>query len=194
MATLNKVLTSILKSSTYKTFLIAGLFMATESSFGAISKKGWQNTPSPEDWTAFLAKTDTARLKDWSLIKSQGLGFEDLSWEWRLGWVRTCSTASSEECGGIMQLGLFDKALVVRAESATRLGQRFAGTGHPPAIRLLRTAYGIQQNSRSKQPMFVQYRILQALNQIGGEGTAIGKQLSLNSSSTMKYWTRIASK
>lgn len=194
MTRLYKLLSSIFNSMIYKTFLIAAVCIWSDSSFASDYKKAWQSTPSAENWQAFLAKSDETRLQEWARIQSSGLAFEDLSWEWRLAWVRTCSTAASSICGDIMQLGLFDKALVVRAESATRLGQRFAGTGHPPALRLLRTAYSIQQNSRSKEPMFVQYRILQALNQIGGEGLAIGKHISLNSTSTSRYWTSIASK
>lgn len=190
----HKLSTSNLKSLTYKSFLVFILALLPSLAQAAISKKAWKSTPSKQNWSAFFAMNEAQQAKEWSLIKSYGLAFDELSWEWRLGWVRACSTAKSKDCGNIMQLGLFDKALVVRAESATRLGQRFAKTGHAPAIRLLRTAYAVQQNTRSKEPMFVQYRILGALNQIGGEGIAVGRQLSLNSSRTSQYWTRIASK
>ncbi len=194
MESWNKVLTSALKSMSCLAFSIFMSLIAPLEAKASPSKKAWQETPSAEDWKTFMALNESGLTKEWKAIRTLGLSFDELAWEWRLGWVRSCSTGGSQECGNIMQLGLFDKALVVRAEAATRLGQRFAGTGHPPAIRLLRTAYSIQQNSRSKEPLFVQYRILAALNQIGGEGRTIGKQLSLNSNRTSQYWTRIASK
>lgn len=109
-----------------------------------------------------------------------------------MAWVRSCTRSSSLDCSRILQHGLFDKALVVRAEAASRLGDRFAGTGHKPVIRVLRTAYGIQQNSRSKKPLFVQYRILHALNKIGGDGVEVGRRLAINTQSTKDYWTALA--
>ncbi len=194
MGLLNKVSKWRQKARTYQSFILVLTLTLSSAGLAASSKKSWQNTPTPEDWSSFFESSDKDRLKTGDHIKTYGLTFEDLSWEWRLGWVRACTAASSKVCSDIMQLGLFDKALVVRAEAATRLGQRFAGTGHPPALRLLKTAFAVQQNSRSKEPLFVQYRILSALNQIGGEGSAIGKQLSMNSQRMTNYWTRIASK
>lgn len=194
MGSCHKVSTSILKSATYLLFFMISLILTSGFAYGKIEKKNWQQSPSKKDWSAFNAMSPSEKAKEWAHINSYGLTFEQLSWEWRLGWVRACSTAGSKDCSDIMQLGLFDKALVVRAEAATRLGERFAKTGHPPAIRLLKTAYAIQQNSRSKEPLFVQYRILAALRQIGGEGEAAGKQLSLSNPQTSQYWSSIASR
>lgn len=188
-----KLLRPFLISSTYKWFVVFGLLLSGSLGFAKGAGWDWKEAPSTENWKAFFKMTSQEKAQEWTDLEKKGVTFEALSWEWKLAWVRSCTYSSSQDCSKIVQLGLFDKALVVRAEAATRLGQRFTGSGHKPAIRLLKTAYGIQQNTRSKEPMFVQYRILQALNLIGGEGRAVGKQLSMNSNDLQKYWNRIAS-
>ncbi|MBC7660590.1 MAG: hypothetical protein H7249_12910 [Chitinophagaceae bacterium] len=153
----------------------------------------WKASPSAENWKEFFKISAEQKAQTWTNLQKEGLVFEAMSWEWKLAWVRSCTLSSTKDCSNIMQNGLFDKALVVRAEAATRLGQRFTNTGHAPAIRLLRTAYAVEQNSRAKEPLFVQYRILQALNEIGGEGRIVGKELARGSESMNTYWSRIAS-
>ena len=190
---LQKTLRPSLISMTYQLIVVFGFFTNAGLAKAKASDWNWTQSPSTENWKAFFQFTDLERGQEWKALEKKGNSFEALSWEWKLAWVRSCTYSSTQDCSKIIQLGLFDKALVVRAEAATRLGQRFAGSGHKPAIRILRKAYGIQQNTRSKEPMFVQYRILQALNQIGGEGRSVGKQLSMNSEGLHKYWTRIAS-
>ncbi len=180
-------------STTYNLIVVLGLCLSSTLSFAKGTNWSWTESPSTENWKAFFKMNDQDKALAWKALEKKGGTFEALSWEWKLAWVRSCTFSSTQDCSKIVQLGLFDKALVVRAEAATRLGQRFADSGHKPAIRLLKTAYGIQQNTRSKEPMFVQYRILQALNQIGGEGRGVGKQLSMNSDGLHKYWSRIAS-
>ena len=190
---LQKSIRPSLISRTYQIIVLLGLLANASLASAKASDRDWTKAPSTENWKAFFQLTDQEKAQEWKAVEKSGLTFEGLSWEWKLAWVRSCTYSSTQDCSKIVQLGLFDKALVVRAEAATRLGQRFAGSGHKPAIRILRTAYGIQQNTRSKEPMFVQYRILQALNQIGGDGKGVGKQLSMNSDGLHKYWTRIAS-
>jgi hypothetical protein len=180
-------------SMTYQLVIVLGLFASSAQAASKGLEVDWTKAPSTENWKAFFKLPDAEKAQKWKSLEAKGQSFEALSWEWKLAWVRSCTFASTQDCSRIVQQGLFDKALVVRAEAATRLGQRFAKSGNPAAIRLLRTAYGVQQNVRAKEPMFVQYRILQALNEIGGEGQAVGKQLAMNSNSLHKYWTRIAS-
>ncbi len=180
-------------SVAYQLILGLGIFFSAATVHAATPGWDWTKSPSTEDWQAFFKFSDLDKAKEWTRLSAKDIDFEEMSWEWKLAWVRSCTFSSTKDCSQIVQLGLFDKALVVRAEAATRLGQRFAGSGYRPAIRLLRTAYGIQQNIRKKEPLFVQYRILQALNKIGGEGAEVGKQLAMNSTNMHKYWTRIAS-
>jgi hypothetical protein len=151
---------------------------------------GWKAKPTKSKWKDFFALSTPQQE---ALIgKSRNPRFNELHWEWRLAWVRACGQGNGPACGQILQLGLFDKALVVRAEAANRVGNRFAGSGHPPAIRILRTAYGIQKNQRNGTPLFVQYRILHALNRIGGDGVKVGRELAMNLQPTRHYWSKIA--
>lgn len=170
--------------------LCALLSLAVGRPASATPNWDWTKKPSNHQWKAFFALSAAEHAKLWK--KNEGLAFDAMAWEWRMAWVRSCTRSSSLDCSRILQHGLFDKALVVRAEAASRLGDRFAGTGHKPVIRVLRTAYGIQQNSRSKKPLFVQYRILHALNKIGGDGVEVGRRLAINTQSTKDYWTALA--
>lgn len=158
----------------------------------------WKKSPSDESWKSFVKLPPSKKAKLWARVHEQGLSFEDMAWEWRLGWVKACSTSEEEWCSSILQHGLFDRALVVRAETAARLGDRFAGTGHKPVLRLLATAYAVKQNSKSsaqasQEPLYVQYRILHAIKQIGGPtGLELGERLARGTQGTAQYWKLLA--
>jgi hypothetical protein len=153
----------------------------------------WQKSPEKKAWQTFMKMSEPQHQTLWKSLEKQGLAFEKLSWEWRTGWIQVCARRSSALCGHILQWGLFDRALVVRAKSASSMGERFAGTGHAPALRLLATAYAVQQNKKGRDPLYVQFRILHAIQQIGGkEGQALGQKLAHTSPATAKYWTRLA--
>jgi hypothetical protein len=159
------------------------------------SRVGWNWAVSPEkkDWQTFMKMNESEHQALWKDLETRGLAFEKLAWEWRTGWIQACARRSTTLCSHILQWGLFDRALVVRAESASSMGERFAGTGHPPALRLLATAYAVQQNKKGKDPLYVQFRILHAIQQIGGkEGKALGQKLATGSPATARYWTRLA--
>ncbi|MCX6129388.1 MAG: hypothetical protein NTX25_10050 [Proteobacteria bacterium] len=153
----------------------------------------WTKSPNKLDWQRFMKAPLEQQQKLWLSLEKQGLHFEELGWEWRTAWVQVCGRSSQPVCAKILQLGLFDKALVVRAEAASRMGERFAGSGHAPALRLLATAYAVQQNKQGREPLYVQYRILHAIKQIGGdEGGHLGQRLAQGSPATARYWTRLA--
>ncbi len=178
----------------YQIGLILLLFSGSWES-SAAARSGWDWTKSPEkrDWQTFMKMSELEHNNLWSTLKRGGLVFEKLSWEWRTGWIQVCTRRSSKLCGHILQWGLFDRALVVRAESASAMGERFAGTGHAPALRLLSTAYAVQQNKKGKDPLYVQFRILHAIQQIGGqESRTLGHKLAHSSPATARYWTRLA--
>ncbi len=178
----------------YQVGLILLLICGASHAQGA-SKPAWDwaKTPAKKDWQTFVKMSEPDHRKAWQELEKKGLSFEKLSWEWRTGWIQVCSRRSSKLCGQILQWGLFDRALVVRGEAASRMGERFAGTAHPPALRLLATAYAVQQNKKGKDPLYVQFRILHAIQQIGGkEGKAMGQKLALASPVTARYWTKLA--
>lgn len=178
----------------YRFGLILLLLMGSSNvSASKNSPWNWQQSPEKKAWQKFVRMSESEHKVLWQDLQRQGLSFEKLSWEWRTGWIQVCAQRSSALCGHILQWGLFDRALVVRAEAASRMGERFAGTGHSPALRLLATAFAVQQNKKGKDPLYVQFRILHAIQQIGGkEGQALGQRLATSSPITARYWTRIA--
>lgn len=174
---------------TFSTFLISSPLKAAWD---------WQKSPSEAAWKSFIKMPQSKKAELWKKLTHAGTSFENLAWEWRLAWVKACSISDQAWCSSILQYGLFDRALVVRAETAARLGDRFAGTGHKPALRLLATAYAVQQNRKASarapgEPLYVQYRILHAIKQIGGaSGLQLGERLAQDNSGTADYWKLLA--
>ena len=169
-------------------FLSLAASLCTQS-LAARGRWNWEASPLPAQWKEFQNLSPSQRSSLWKETARSHQTFETMAWEWRLAWVQTCGASSEAWCSSILQQALFDKALVVRAETAVRLGERFAGTGHKPALRILSTAYAIQQNSRAEKPLYVQYRILHAIRQIGGAGgLELGERLAQNSQQTSRYW------
>ncbi len=160
----------------------------------------WTKSPSEAAWKSFVRLPLKKKASLWNNMQKQKISFDSLAWEWRLGWVRACAASNEAWCSILLQQGLFDRALVVRAETAARLGDRFAGTGHLPALRLLSTAYAVQQNRRvqssknpAQEPLFVQFRILHAIKQIGGNaGIELGERLAKGTQGTAHYWNLLA--
>lgn len=162
-------------------------------SLAAAPRWNWKESPDSAAWKEFQQLSPARQAALWKQLEKNDFTFETIAWEWRLAWVQACANSEEKWCAAVLQHGLFDRALVVRAETAARLGERFAGTGHPPVLRLLSTAYAVQQNSNKQQPLYVQYRILHAIKQIGGkEGLALGERLAQKSDATSRYWTLMA--
>ena len=92
-----------------------------------------------------------------------------------------------------VEITLYGKGPVVRAEAATRFGRLFERTGDKVVAGLLEKAYRNPRNSRGGRPLFVQQRILYALHVIGGaEGAGRGQRLASGHPETKVYWARLA--
>ncbi len=177
------------KNWNYCLFFLALSTSLSSETLTAKASWNWSASPQASEWKEFQKLSYKSRSSLWKEINRSPLAFEKMAWEWRLAWVQTCGVSVEAWCSRLMQESLFDKALVVRAETAVRLGERFAGTGHKTVLRILSTAYAVQQNSRSTKPLYVQYRILHAIKQIGGPGgLALGERLAANSPQTSRYW------
>lgn len=124
--------------------------------------------PSDETWRAFMKSSSQFRSEFWQYYAKSGKKLRDWSWEWRLGWLKTCILESNNYCSDIFKEALSDHAVIVRAEAASLLGERFDASQNTKIIQLLSSAYKSKQNSRNGKPLFVQFRILYAIKQIGG--------------------------
>lgn len=148
--------------------------------------------PSPADWRYFIRAQEKDREQLWTTHALQGTRLGDWSWGWRLGWVRTCDTSQREFCRDILATALFDRALVVRAEAATRIGRRLEGTGDQANLDLLARSFRESRNFRHGHPLFVQHRILFAIHRIGGPYAAdLGVKLSSSHPETKSFWKKL---
>lgn len=148
-----------------------------------------RKAPQLSDWRFFQDMKDSERASLWMHHTRQGLALKDWIWGWRMAWVKACTFAKEEYCGTLLETALSDKAMVVRAEAATRLGERFEGRKDNRTIQVLAEAFKNPRNSRNGKPLFVQQRILFAIKQVGGSlGEQVGEELAKNDKQSSEYW------
>jgi len=149
--------------------------------------------PSRPDWRYFIRAPEAAREQLWTYQVKHGRHLGEWSWGWRLGWVRVCGRSDRPYCAAVLREALFDKALVVRAEAATRFGRLFEHTGNPQVVDLLAKAFRNSRNLRHGKPLYVQSRILFAMRQVGGEhALATGQALAASQPQAAAYWQKLA--
>lgn len=149
--------------------------------------------PATRDWRAFHKADPVFRKELWAYHQKRKVDFKTWSWGWRLGWVRSCATTPTGYCQQILESALFDKAVVVRAETATQLGRIFENSKNAKFSSLLIKAFNNPRNYRHKKPLFVQQRILFALHQIGNsDAVSETKKISEQHPELASYWSRIA--
>ncbi|MBF0440658.1 MAG: hypothetical protein HQK54_02025 [Oligoflexales bacterium] len=146
--------------------------------------------PLKGDWLYFNGLSEAEREALWSYHGSLGDTLGDWAWQWRIGWIRSCTYSNRDYCRRILKDGLMDKAVVVRAEAVRRLGDRFEGSGNRQIIELLSRTYGNEKNIRNGKPLFIQFQILAAIYQIGGQTFSdFGRELAQGHAETSGYWT-----
>lgn len=184
--------------STLLVSLVFGSLGLPRAKAANIDGKRWElfdisTEPKPADWQYFHHLTQTERRELWRYQENRGKELKDWSWGWRMGWIRACTLNGEKYCHKILEAALFDKAMVVRAQAASALGEKYEKTGNAAAIALLDKAYQNPLNNRHGKPLFVQYRILFAIRQIGGEASEkIGLRLTKSGPETATYWNNIA--
>lgn len=167
-------------------------FAASDKDLKSLSSFDIGAEPSKSDWRYFIRAPERVREDLWLRKARAGKRLAQWSWGWRLGWVRVCGGSERAFCAEILQEALLDKALVVRAEAATRIGSRFAGSADARVVGLLEQAFRNKHNLRGGRPLFVQQRILYALHQIGDEGQRErATALAATHKDTQAYWRRL---
>jgi len=148
--------------------------------------------PLPYEWRNFQDSSPTLLMKLWQHHEKSGKDLQNWSWEWRMGWVKVCQTIPDPTCDRILHQALFDKALVVRAEAATKLGLRFEGSKNKNVVQILAKASQNKANYRGGNPLFVMHRILYALKLIDGEEASSAAQKITNKNASLKeYWLKL---
>lgn len=149
--------------------------------------------PSEADWVYFLKMPPKEREALWSYNAKQHYHLKDWSWGWRLGWVRVCNKEKSPFCFERLREALKDRALVVRAEAATKIGESYEGSGDARVLTLLESAYKDARNQRNGKPMYVQQRILEAIHRVSGtDADNLGRRLAKSDPGNLKYWNQIS--
>ncbi len=175
--------------------LVLGLLVAGTAGIPRAYSDGTldiKEAPSKKTWQYFLALDHSSHQQIWQIHKSGGATLKDWSWTWRLAWLKVCSRDTRSPCEEILRLGLRDPAMVVRARAAEIFGLLFEGTGDQTLVRELASVYDLSGNSRHGKALAVRYRILNAINQIGGaDAKVLGEKLASSEPSTLSYWRKL---
>jgi len=150
--------------------------------------------PSKAEWQHFNKMNPSQLRALWQFQAERGRGsLAAWAWQWRLGWIRHCALAAKlGVCPQILDQGLIDEAMVVRAESAQVLGQLSRGRPDKALVKKLATAYSDPRNSRNGSPLFVCDRIIAALQTIGDPyAIETATKLANKHPLTAQYWSKI---
>lgn len=148
--------------------------------------------PTVSDWRFFMNASNDWKRELWDHYKRKDLDLKDWYWAWRIGWVKSCKHIKEAWCYKVLKQGLNDKALVVRAQAAESLGEKFANTRNRSIANRLMKEYKLKRNSRNSKPLFVKGKILFALKQIlGSEHQDKIKKLASDHPEMVKYWERM---
>ena len=151
--------------------------------------------PGKIEWSRFMDLSRQEAEALWNDQSHKGTRLADWDWKWRLGWVKLCASKNPGQpgfCNTVLEDGLDDKALVVRAESASALGQSKDGTMDPVASRKLLAMLEDPRNRRGKTPVMVQKRALYSLLKIGHAEFARKAAAIAGKDPALKaYWSKI---
>ncbi len=152
--------------------------------------------PSKIEWSRFMDLSRQEAEALWNDQSHKGTRLANWDWKWRLGWVKLCASKNPGQpdfCSTVLDEGLDDKALVVRAETASALGQSKDGTLDPVASRKLLAMLEDPRNLRGKTPVMVQKRALYSLLKIGhAEFTRKAATIAERDPDLKAYWSKIA--
>ena len=186
----------MVKISNSKILMIVTLTCLLFTSVASIAGEPLDITvqPSKAEWQHFNKMNQAQLSKLWQFQVGRGhKSLGDWAWQWRLGWIRQClGGALPKLCPEILQQGLTDEAMVVRAEAATALGVIYRGQANERIIKNLAKSFMDPRNVRRGSPLFVCDRILAALRNIGGElADETATRLANKHPSTAAYWAKM---
>ncbi|MEY4629929.1 MAG: hypothetical protein RIQ81_49 [Pseudomonadota bacterium] len=155
------------------------------------------SAPNASEWRRFMEMPTKEIEALWYSNAHRGNTLASWDWKWRLGWVRICAAPSGgrpEFCSKILENGLQDKALVVRAEAAGAIGTAMEGSMDAPASRKLLATLRDRRNLRSGVPVMVQKRALYSIFKIGHSDSIKEAAAIAGSTPELKtYWEKLTS-
>lgn len=173
--------------------LVGALALQAPLVFGGASEAvNIKRAPDKATWQYFLAMGHSNRARLWQKHKVEGDKLKDWVWQWRQGWLQSCKASYQGYCQEVIQQGITDPAMVVRARAAEILGDLFEGKADARVLMLLEDAYKNPRNDRHGKPLLVKFRILHALIKIGGSGfVARAEGLAGSHKSTLSYVKKV---
>ncbi len=183
----------ILGFTTYMLVFGNGALLASPGiSFG--TRFPIETAPTKGDWQRFHILTE-AELKDlWDFHSTHHATLGSWSWQWRLGWLQVCGQKlKSDWCAPIMEAGLQDDAMAVRAEAASQFSSFKTGSKiESKDVDLLVHAYRRKDNYRRGKPLFVCQRIISALHELRTpEATKAAENLVRKNKKMTGYWNSL---
>ena len=151
-----------------------------------------KQAPSAADWQYFTRMPAVEREQLWNESVKTGNGLGQWSWQWRLGWIRSCEVQLWNQCALILKQALSDNAAVVRSTAAVTAGRIYSQTQDSAITQLLLGAARDPRNFRGGKPLFVTKRILFSLYRIGNaEGLKAAAKLVAVDQDLQSYWDKL---
>ncbi len=177
--------------------IFAGAAICASGNLSAVVETGFAPHKAPErlEWSRFMELSPREAESLWNDQAHKGVRFADWNWKWRLAWVKLCATTrkpGTRFCDEVMDGALDDKALVVRAEAASAIGDMKEGSMDPVASRKLLAVLKDPRNRRNDVPVMAQKRAMYSLVKIGHADSVRAADEIVSRDSTLKsYWNKL---
>lgn len=153
--------------------------------------------PNATEWRRFMEMPAREIEALWYSNAHRGNTLASWDWKWRLGWVRVCAVPSGTRpgfCGQLLESGLQDKALVVRAEAAGAIGTTMEGSMDAALSRKLLATLRDRRNTRGGVPVMVQKRALYSIFKIGhSDSLKEAAAIAARTPELKAYWEKLTS-
>ena len=163
----------------------------------ATADTGFAPHKAPEgvEWSRFMELSIKEAEALWNDQAHKGVRFAGWNWKWRLAWVKLCALnpkAGAKFCDEILDEALTDKALVVRAEAASAIGDLKEGSMDPVASRKLLAVLRDPRNRRNDVPVMAQKRAMYSLVKIGhADSIRAADEVVSRDSALRLYWNKL---
>ncbi|MCX6116154.1 MAG: hypothetical protein NT027_01325 [Proteobacteria bacterium] len=124
-----------------------------------------KEAPSPSDWKRFHLMTPLDKNALWKSQATQHQTLRNWAWQWRIGWLQSCSTDQSNlvMCDMIIEQGLTDKAMVVRQSAVRAFAIKYKDKPSLRHLEILSNMFHKVENYRNGKPLPVCDEIVRAL-------------------------------
>ncbi|MFK7871642.1 MAG: hypothetical protein AB8C84_00525 [Oligoflexales bacterium] len=109
----------------------------------------FSQSPQTRQWKQFMKMKPGDYQMLWDSLSLAGEGFSSWSWEWKIGWVRTCKKKAGY-CRELLLLAVEDPAAVVRSASAQKIANLYYQSGDKDFLSILLKEMQKDRNKKLK--------------------------------------------